>query len=80
VWFVGVTQGVELSGEGLFVSHVHLRGGPRLCAATCRTGPTHPGQPDRPGQGVRSVPPQQRVAEGYRVMDQHRAIKVLCGP
>jgi threonine dehydrogenase-like Zn-dependent dehydrogenase len=32
VSYVGVPHGVELNGEMLFYSHVHLHGGPAPCA------------------------------------------------
>jgi threonine dehydrogenase-like Zn-dependent dehydrogenase len=35
VGFVGVSHGVELPGEELFSSAVHLHGGPPRCAASC---------------------------------------------
>jgi threonine dehydrogenase-like Zn-dependent dehydrogenase len=35
VGFVGVLHDVILSGEDLFMTHVHLHGGPRPCAGSC---------------------------------------------
>ena len=35
VGYVGVSHGVELSGEGMFFSHVHLHAGPARCGASC---------------------------------------------
>jgi threonine dehydrogenase-like Zn-dependent dehydrogenase len=36
IGYVGVPHGVELDGEQLFFSHVHLHGGPDPFAAICR--------------------------------------------
>jgi threonine dehydrogenase-like Zn-dependent dehydrogenase len=35
VGYVGVAHDVELPGEELFFSHVHLHGGPAPCVASC---------------------------------------------
>jgi threonine dehydrogenase-like Zn-dependent dehydrogenase len=35
VGYVGVPHGVELDGEKLFYTHVHLHGGPALCGVIC---------------------------------------------
>src|SRR5438445_2158544 len=81
VSFVGVPHGVELNGEGLFFAHVHLHGGP----ATVRR--YLPELIDlvwnrkiNPGKVFDLELPLAQVAEGYRVMDERRAIKVLLWP
>jgi threonine dehydrogenase-like Zn-dependent dehydrogenase len=37
VGYVGVPHGVALDGWDRFFTHVRLHGGPRRCAATCRS-------------------------------------------
>src|SRR4051794_10857718 len=81
VSYVGVPHGVELKGEELFFAHVHLHGGPapvrrylpRLIDLVL----------DReidPGKVFDLTMPLDRVAEGYRAMDERRAIKTLLRP
>jgi threonine dehydrogenase-like Zn-dependent dehydrogenase len=81
VGYVGVPHGVELNGEELFFDHVHLHGGP---APVRRYLPELiPLVLDRkinPGKVFDLVLPLDRVAEGYRAMDERRAIKVLLKP
>jgi threonine dehydrogenase-like Zn-dependent dehydrogenase len=81
VGYVGVPHGVELNGEELFFDHVHLHGGP---APVRRYLPELiPLVLDRkinPGKVFDMVLPLDRVAEGYRAMDERRAIKVLLKP
>src|SRR5438034_3383623 len=81
VSFVGVPHGVELNGEGLFFAHIHLHGGP----ATVRR--YLPELIDlvwngkiNPGKVFDLELPLAQVAEGYRAMDERRAIKVLLWP
>ena len=81
VGFVGVLHDVEISGEELFFSHVHLHGGP----ATVRR--FLPDLMDRiwsrkidPGKVFDLSLPLDQVAEGYRAMDERRAIKALLRP
>ncbi|MBV9229968.1 MAG: zinc-binding dehydrogenase, partial [Chloroflexi bacterium] len=81
VSFVGVPHGVELNGEGLFFAHVHLHGGP----ATVRR--FLPELIDlvwngkiNPGKVFDLQLPMAQVAEGYRAMDERRAIKALLWP
>ncbi len=79
--YVGVPHGVELNGEGLFFSHVHLHGGP---APVRRYLPTlidlvWNGKIN-PGKVFDLELPMAQVAEGYRAMDERRAIKVLLWP
>ncbi len=78
VGYVGVPHGVELQGEQLFFAHVHLHGGP---------APVRRYLPDLiklvferridPGKVFDMQLPLAQVAEGYRAMDERRAIKVL---
>ena len=81
VGYVGVPHGVSLDGEQLFFSHVHLHGGP----APVRRYLPHlidlvmKGAID-PGRVFDLTLPLQRVAEGYRAMDERRAIKALVRP
>ena len=81
VGFVGVSHGVELPGEELFSSAVHLHGGPapvrrflpELIELIC----------DRaidPGRVFDLTLPLDQAAEGYRAMDERRAIKTLLRP
>ena len=81
VGFVGVPHGVEFSGEKLFFTHVHLQGGP---------APVRRFLPDlidlvlngkiNPGKVFDLTLPLDQVAEGYRAMDERRAIKALLQP
>ena len=78
VGFVGVPHGVEISGERLFYAHIHLHGGPapvrrflpQLIDLVC-DGKINP------GRVFDLVLPLDQVAEGYRAMDERRAIKTL---
>jgi threonine dehydrogenase-like Zn-dependent dehydrogenase len=81
VGFVGLPHGVELEGEELFYSHVHLHGGP---APVRRYLPklidlAWSGE-IQPGKVFDLALPLDQVAEGYRAMDSRRAIKVLLRP
>jgi threonine dehydrogenase-like Zn-dependent dehydrogenase len=81
VSYVGVPHGVELKGEELFYTHVHLHGGP---------APVRRYLPElidlvwngkiNPGKVFDLTLPLDRVAEGYRAMDERRAIKTLLRP
>jgi len=81
VGYVGVPHGVELNGEQLFFSHVHLHGGP---------APVRRYLPEliklvldgkiNPGKVFDLTLPLDQVAEGYRAMDERRAIKTLLRP
>jgi threonine dehydrogenase-like Zn-dependent dehydrogenase len=78
VGFVGVAHGVELSVEELFFSAVHLHGGP---APVRRFLPElieliWSRQID-PGKVFDLTLPLEQAAEGYRAMDERRAIKTL---
>jgi threonine dehydrogenase-like Zn-dependent dehydrogenase len=81
VGFVGVAHGVELPGEELFSSAVHLHGGP---APVRRFLPELIGLiGDRaidPGRVFDLTLPLDQAAEGYRAMDERRAIKTLLRP
>jgi len=81
VSFVGVPHGVELEGQELFFSHVHLHGGP----APVRRYLPHLidlvlQEKIDPGRVFDLKLPLEQVAEGYRAMDQRRAIKALLLP
>lgn len=81
VGYVGVPHGVELDGANLFFRHVRLLGGP---------APVRRYLPDlidrvlnhgmNPGKVFDLTLPLDRVAEGYRAMDERRAIKTLLRP
>jgi len=81
IGYVGVPHGVSLNGEELFYAHVHLHGGPapvrrylpRLIALVL-SGKVNP------GKVFDLVLPLAQVAEGYRAMDERRAIKTLLQP
>lgn len=81
VGYVGVPHGVELKGQELFYTHVHLHGGP---APVRRFLPelidlVWNGKID-PGKVFDLTLPLDQVAEGYRAMDERRAIKALLRP
>ncbi len=79
--FVGVAHGVELPGRELFYSHAHLHGGP---------APVRRFLPQLvdliwsrrivPGKVFDLRLPLDQAAEGYRAMDERRAIKALLWP
>jgi threonine dehydrogenase-like Zn-dependent dehydrogenase len=81
VGYVGVPHGVSLDGQQLFFSHVRLHGGP---------APVRKYLPKlidlvfngtiNPGKVFDLVLPLDQVAEGYRAMDERRAIKTLLRP
>src|SRR3954465_3295462 len=81
VSYVGVPHGVELKGQELFYAHVHLHGGP---------APVRRFLPElidlvlkgkiNPGRVFDLTLPLDRVAEGYRAMDERRAVKTLLRP
>jgi threonine dehydrogenase-like Zn-dependent dehydrogenase len=81
VSYVGVPHNVSLDGEQLFYSHVHLHGGP---------APVRRYLPElinlvlngkiNPGKVFDLTLPLNQVAEGYRAMDERRAIKTLLHP
>lgn len=81
VGFVGVSHGVQLPGQELFFAEVHLLGGP---APVRRFLPelidlVLKGTID-PGKVFDLTLPLDEVAEGYRAMDERRAIKALLQP
>ncbi|MFJ8475959.1 zinc-dependent alcohol dehydrogenase family protein [Kitasatospora sp. NPDC094011] len=81
VGFVGVPHEVAIDGQELFHSHVGLRGGP---APVRRYLPdlidrVLTGRID-PGRVFDLTLPLERVADGYRAMDERRAIKALLKP
>jgi len=81
VGFVGLPHGVQLDGQELFYEHVHLHGGP---------APVRQYLPKlielvwnekiNPGKVFDLTLPLDQVAEGYRAMDERRAIKTLLRP
>jgi threonine dehydrogenase-like Zn-dependent dehydrogenase len=81
VGYVGVAHGVELPGTELFFSHVRLHGGP---------APVRRFLPELidliwnrqldPGKVFDLTLPLEQAAEGYRAMDERRAIKALLWP
>jgi threonine dehydrogenase-like Zn-dependent dehydrogenase len=78
VSYVGVPHGVTLDGQSLFFSHVHLHGGP---APVRRFLPNLIdlvwSRKVDPGKVFDLELPLAQVAEGYRAMDERRAIKTL---
>jgi threonine dehydrogenase-like Zn-dependent dehydrogenase len=79
--YVGVPHGVSLDGAKLFFTHVRLHGGP---APVRRYLPelielVLSGKID-PGKVFDLTLPLDKLAEGYRAMDERRAIKVLLQP
>lgn len=81
VGFVGVPHDVAVDGQELFFSHVGLRGGP---APVRRYLPdlidrVQTGRID-PGKVFDLTLPLDQVAEGYKAMDERRAIKTLLKP
>ncbi len=81
VGYVGVPHGVTLDGQELFFTHVRFHGGP---------APVRRFLPDlidrvwqgqmNPGKVFDLTLPLDQVAEGYRAMDERRAIKALLLP
>jgi threonine dehydrogenase-like Zn-dependent dehydrogenase len=81
VSYVGVPHDVSLDGADLFYRHVHLHGGP---------APVRRYLPQlidlvwnrrvRPGKVFDLELPLDKVAEGYRAMDERKAIKALLRP
>jgi threonine dehydrogenase-like Zn-dependent dehydrogenase len=78
IGFVGVSHDVQVPGDELFFSQVHLHGGP---------APVRRFLPElidliwtreiEPGKVFDLTLPLDQVAEGYRAMDERRAIKTL---
>jgi threonine dehydrogenase-like Zn-dependent dehydrogenase len=81
VGYVGVTHDVQLSGMELFFSHVHLHGGP---APVRHFLPTLMqliwNRQIDPGKVFDLNLPLDQAPDGYRAMDERRAIKVLLRP
>jgi threonine dehydrogenase-like Zn-dependent dehydrogenase len=81
VGYVGVTHDVQIPGEELFFSGVHLHGGPapvrrflpELIDLICE-------REIDPGRVFDLDLPLEQAAEGYRAMDERRAIKTLLRP
>ncbi|MFJ8495427.1 zinc-dependent alcohol dehydrogenase family protein [Streptomyces sp. NPDC094038] len=81
VGFVGVPHDVAIDGEELFYSHVALRGGPAPVRGFLPdlVERVQTGRID-PGKVFDLTLPLDEVAEGYRAMDERRAIKALLRP
>jgi threonine dehydrogenase-like Zn-dependent dehydrogenase len=81
VSYVGVPHGVQLDGQQLFYTHVHLHGGP---APVRRFLPKLIelvwNRKIDPGKVFDLTLPIEKVADGYRAMDERRAIKALLRP
>ena len=81
IGYVGVPHGVALDGQELFFTHVRLHGGP---APVRRFLPELIGliwsREIDPGKVFDLVLPLDQVAEGYRAMDERRAIKSFLRP
>ena len=78
VGYVGVLHDVDLPGNEMFFSHVHLHGGP----APVRRFLPHLvdliwKREIDPGKVFDLVLPLEQAADGYKAMDERRAIKVL---
>ncbi len=81
VGYVGVAHGVELPGQELFFSHVHLHGGPapvrrflpELIGLICN-------RDIDPGRVFDLTLSLEQAAEGYEAMDERRAVKTLLRP
>jgi threonine dehydrogenase-like Zn-dependent dehydrogenase len=81
VGYVGVAHGVQLPGEEVFYAEVHLLGGP---------APVRRFLPDLirriedrdidPGRVFDLTLPLGQAADGYRAMDERRAVKTLLQP
>src|SRR5918996_5583456 len=81
VGYVGVAHDVQLPGAELFFSHVHLHGGP---------APVRKYLPELieliwnrkidPGKVFDLELPLEQAAEGYKAMDERRAVKALLRP
>jgi threonine dehydrogenase-like Zn-dependent dehydrogenase len=81
IGYVGVSHGVQLDGQELFFSHVHLHGGP---------APVRQYLPELidliwnrridPGRVFDQVLSLDQAAEAYQAMDERRAIKTLLRP
>nr|WP_026181822.1 zinc-dependent alcohol dehydrogenase family protein [Alloscardovia criceti] len=81
VGYVGVSHGVQLDGGQLFFSEVHLMGGP---------APVRKYLPElihlifdgkiHPGKVFTKTVDLDDIAEGYKAMDERKAIKVLVRP
>ncbi|MPY48174.1 zinc-dependent alcohol dehydrogenase family protein [Streptomyces acidicola] len=81
VGFVGVPHEVAVDGQELFFSHVGLRGGPAPVRRylTDLIDRVLTGAID-PGKVFDLTLPLDQVAEGYKAMDERRAIKTLLTP
>jgi threonine dehydrogenase-like Zn-dependent dehydrogenase len=81
VGYVGVPHGVTIDGAELFFTHVRLHGGP----APVRRYLPHLiemvfNDEMNPGKVFDLTLPLDQVAEGYRAMDERRAVKTMLRP
>ena len=79
--YFGVLHGVTLDGQALFFAHIHLHGG----LAPVRHYILHLidlvwNRRINRGKGLDLTLPLDQVTEGYRAMDERRAIKTLLRP
>jgi threonine dehydrogenase-like Zn-dependent dehydrogenase len=78
VGYVGVSHDVALPGDELFFSGVHLHGGPAPVRRFLpRLIDLIVGREIDPGRVFDLTLPLDQAAEGYRAMDERRAIKTL---
>jgi threonine dehydrogenase-like Zn-dependent dehydrogenase len=80
VGYVGVPHEVELNGEELFYAHFHLHGGPPVRRFLPELIDLVRKRKINPGKVFDLTLPLDHVAEGYRAMDERRAIKTLLRP
>ena len=81
VGYVGVSHDVQLPGQELFFREVHLHGGPapvrrflpELIRLICERAID-------PGKVFDLTLPLEQAADGYRAMDERRAVKALLKP
>lgn len=81
IGYVGVPHAVQLDGEKLFFAHIHLHGGPAPVRRYLpRLNDLVWNRKIEPGKVFDLTLPLDQVAEGYRAMDERRAIKALLRP
>jgi threonine dehydrogenase-like Zn-dependent dehydrogenase len=81
IGYVGVPHGVSLDAQELFFTHVRLHGGPAPVRRYLPELIRRVWDRDmEPGRVFDLVLPLAQVAEGYRAMDERRAIKVMLRP
>ncbi len=81
IGYVGVAHGVTLPGEELFYAEVNMLGGPAPVRRFLpRLIELIESQTINPGRVFDLDLPLSEAAEGYRAMDERRAIKTLLWP